>query len=287
MRMPTVRYINENEEKEIRISDMTIKDYETIYKGKIYCPTPNCPAQAVYSGGKKAHFRTWQKRDHLEGCIHEFDRVPINRGISTEGSIGVDIAFKRRQTAMKDGFKLMKLAMMTEEERNKLEEIKPRPKRKKPNPKTKGKVETTNVKNTLIGGDVREEEGGIGGRRNLSKRFVDAITNSDIGDIRLVMGILTNVEIENPTAKLTVEWNKEKIYVVFEEAFEKEPSNNLYLNNFGIVKKYLENNDLVLFSGIGEIRRNRRNNELELVVYIGTDLTFNDSGMLHLNAQTI
>ncbi len=280
--MSTVRYINEDVVKEVRITDMTVSDYEAIYKGKIYCPTPNCPAKAVYSGGKKAHFRTWQKKDHLQGCIHEFDRVPINRGISTENSIGVDISFNRRQNAMRDAFKQMKIMTMTEEERENIKKVKPRPRPNRRNPKTEGKEIISDVKNTLVGGDVREEESGGQRGRNLSKRFVDTISNSDIGDIRLVMGQLTKVEVQNPTAKFTVEWNKQIIYIVFEEAFEKEPSNGAYLNNFSIVKKYLENSGLVLFSGIGEIRRNRRTEELELVIYIGTDLSFNNSGMLHL-----
>ncbi|MCR6523060.1 hypothetical protein [Lysinibacillus capsici] len=279
MRMSTVRYINGDKVEKIRVSDMTVSDYESIYKGKIYCPTPNCPAKAVYSGGEKAHFRTWQKKDHLQGCIHEFDRIPINRGIITENSIGVDISFKRRQNALREAFKLM---TMTAEEKKEIEEKKLERNIKKKNPRTEGKTKNANVKNTLTGGDVREEEGGGMRGRNLSKRYVDTISNSDINDIRLVMGQLTEVELQNPCAKLTVEWNKKRIYVVFEEAFEKEPSNSAYLNNFGIIKKYLGKTDLVLFTGVGEIRRNRRTEELELVVYIGTDLSFNDSGMLHL-----
>lgn len=276
MRMMSARYINDEQNSLINLREMTTKDYENIYKGFLFCPTKGCFARVTYSGGNTPHFRTWKLEEHKSGCLHEFDRIPIRRGVETDNSFSVDIGYDRRQNALKDAFKLMN---MTNEELK--EQKKKKSERKKTNPTVQGKVKNADVKTTLVGGELTEEITGFRGR-NLSKRYVDTISNSDIGEIRLVMGEVTGIRQVDNVAKIFIERNDVRINVVFEEAFIAEPSNSSYLNKFGAIEKYIDDYEEVQFTGIGEIRRNIRTEELELVIYSGTDFKIDNADMVRI-----
>lgn len=279
MRMNEARYIDSDGNIEIKLlKEMTTRDYETLYKGMLYCSTNDCPAKIIYSGGMTPHFRTWKHDDHKAGCINEFDRLPIKRDTFSEDGISVDISYERRQNALKDAFKRMK---MTEEELEEQRSKKRSTTLNRKNPISQGKIESTKVSTTLAGGDAIEGIEGYRGR-NIVKRYIDNITSSDIGEIRLVMGELVNIELVEEVANLYVVKNDMQIKVVFEEAFIAEPSNNRYLNNFTLIERYLEQFEDIQFGGIGEIRKNRRTDELELVIYSGTDFKIDEEDMLYL-----
>lgn len=279
MRMVEARYIDENGIVEvIHLDEMTTKGYEKLYKGMLYCPTTDCPAKITYSGGMTPHYRTWKHDDHKQGCMHEFDRLPIRRGTFSEDGISVDISYQRRQNALKDAFKVMN---MTEEQLEEQRNKKRNTTLNRKSPVTQGKLESTRVNSSLVGGEAIEGLEGFRGR-NLVKRYVDNISLSDIGEIRLVMGELINVELVDEVANLYVERNGSQIKVVFEEAFIAEPSNKRYLNNFSLIVRYFEQYEDIQFGGIGEIRKNKRTEELELVVYSGTDFKIDQDDMLYL-----
>jgi len=282
MRITEARYIVDDVVEVIALSQMTTHAYENIYQGKLYCPTERCTAKIVYSGGMRPYYRTWNHDNHLEDCIHAFTRLPIRRSGLSDNIISVDISYERRQNALKEAAKLMEL---TEEE---LAELKAQRASRRntasPRPRTDNTAEPTNVtvSSTLAGGDITEENG-IGYRgRNISKRYVDTISESDIGEIRLVMGRLDAINSIDTVADLFISRNGIQIKVVFEEAFIAEPTNNRYLNSFNFISQYLEQHTQVLFAGIGEIRKNRRTESIELVIYLGTDFKINGKDMMNL-----
>ena len=110
MRIREARFINDGNVEVINLADMNTVDYESIYQGNLYCPTDGCPARIVYSGGMRPYYRTWNNDTHSTGCIHEFSRLPIRRGNSTEDEISVDISYERRQNALKDAIRLMNMS---------------------------------------------------------------------------------------------------------------------------------------------------------------------------------
>lgn len=268
--------------KEIHPREITTRIYENELKGKLYCQTENCPARISFSGGKKAHFRTWRFDDHSSECLFYFDRIPMNLGRHTTNIISVEIAFGRRQNALQDAFIQMNLS---EEEKEILQKNRDESgKRTKKRAVTIDKRNATSVQMVLFDGELYEDEV-IHHRRNISKRFVDEITTSDIGEIRLIMGKVKSSGRLGEVAEIIIENNKEAITVVFEEAFIAEPLNRSYLNKFWTIERSLGQLAQVQFTGIGEVRENVRMNRLELVIYAGTDFRINNRDMFVLAAQ--
>lgn len=280
MRIVEARFIQGDNIEVIPLSNMTTRDYENIYQGNLYCPTQNCNARIVYSGGLRPHYRTWNHDNHTRGCIHEFERLPIRRGTYTDETLSVDIGYDRRQNALKEAVKLLN---MTDEEIEHERERRAGYRNNRPRPTTAiGQSSTgANVVSTLAGGDTSETAIGIRGR-NLSKRYVDGISRSDIGEVRLVMGELVGIDSINVVANLYLLRNNVQLKVVFEEAFIAEPSNARYLNNFRIIEMYLDSYMEVQFVGIGEIRLNARTGEYELVIYQGSDFKVDGDDLLSL-----
>lgn len=280
MRISEARFIQGDSVEVIALNDMTTRGYENIYQGSLFCPTGGCNARIVYSGGMRPHYRTWSNDNHIAGCIHEFERLPIRRGTFTDETLSVDIGYDRRQNALRDAMRLMKMSdEEIEEERERRATYRSSRPRQTTNAST---TSGTNVVSTLAGGESSENAlGGFRGR-NLSKRYVDGVSQSDIGEIRLVMGELVNIDSMGEVANLYIARNEVQLKVVFEEAFIAEPTNARYLNNFELIQMYLDNYMEVEFVGIGEIRRNTRTQELELVIYQGTDFKIDEDDMLSL-----
>lgn len=265
--------------KEIHPREITTRIYENELKGKLNCPTENCPARISFSSGKTAHFRTWRFDEHSSECLFYFDRIPMDLGRSTTNIISVEIAFGRRQNALQDAFIQMNLS---EEEKETLRKNKDESgKRTKKRAITSAKRNATSVQMVLFDGELYEDEI-THRRRNISKRFVDEITTSDIGEIRLIMGKVKSSRQFGEVAEIVIENNNETITVVFEEAFTAERLNSSYLNKFWSIERLLDQLGKVQFTGIGDVRENVRVNRLELVIYAGTDFRVNNRDMFVL-----
>lgn len=266
-------------EKEIHPREITARNYENKLKGKLYCPTENCPARISFSRGKTVHFRTWRFDEHLRNCLYYFDRIPMSLGRNTTNTISVDITYDRRQNALQDAFVKMNLS---EEEKEILQKNRAASgARKRERAVTITKRNATSFQMVLFDGDLYEDEL-LHRRRNISKRFVDEIAISDIGEIRLIMGKVKNSKKEGEVAEIVIENNKETITVVFEEAFVAEPLNRSYLNKFWAIERLLDQLGQVQFTGIGDVRENVRLNRLELAIYTGTDFRINNLDMFVL-----
>lgn len=268
--------------KEVHPREITSRIYENELKGRLYCPTENCPARISFSGGKTAHFRTWRFDEHSSDCIFYFDRIPMNLGWNTTNTISVEITFDRRQNALQDAFIQINL---TEEEKETLRKNRAASRaRTKEGAVTVAKNNTTSVQLVLFDGELYEDELAHR-RRNISKRLVDEITESDIGEIRLIMGEVKSIKRFEEVAEIIIEYNNEIITVVFEEAFTAEPQNSSYLNKFWSIERLLDRLEKIQFTGIGDVRKNAKTKRLELVIYAGTDFKINNTDMFRLAAQ--
>lgn len=280
MRILSAIYLDKDGvEKEILPREITARIYENELKGKLYCPTENCPAKISFSSRKTAHFRTWRFDEHSRDCLFYFDRIPMSLGRNTTNIISVEITYNRRQNALQDAFVQMNL---TEEEK----EIRQRNRaatgaRKKERAVTNAKRNASSIQMVLFDGDLYEDELLLR-RRNISKRFVDEITSSDIGGIRLIMGNVKSIQQLGEVAELVIENNKETITVVFEEAFTAERLNSSYLKKFWSIERLVDQQGQVQFTGIGDMRENVRRNRLELAIYMGSDFRVNNWDMFVL-----
>lgn len=283
MRILSAIYLQEDgEKKEIRPNEITPRIYENELKGKLYCPTENCSARISFSSGKNSHFRTWRFDEHSNDCIFYFDRIPMSLGWNTTNTISVEIPFGRRQNALQDAFIQMNL---TKEEKEAISEKRAASRgRENKRAVTATKKKTTSIQQVLFDGELFEDEL-IHRRRNISKRYVDEITESDIGGIRLIMGEVKSIKQLGEIAEIIIKYNDAIITVVFEEAFTAERLNSSYLNKFWSIQRLLDQSGLVQFTGIGDIRRNRQTGRLELVIYVGTDFKINNIDMFRLAAR--
>lgn len=69
---------------------------------------------------------------------------------------------------------------------------------------------------------------------------------------------------------------------MFEEAFIKEPRNGIYLNKFGAIERLLKRQQIIPFTGIGEVRQNHITQELEFVIFFGTDFRIDNNDLYAL-----
>ncbi len=281
MRIMSAIYLENNgDEKEIQLRKVTSDAYKNKLKGKLRCPMKDCPARISFSGGKYPHFKTWRFDKHSVDCLYYFDRIPMSLGRNATDAISVEIPHARRRNALDDAYIQMNLS---DEEKKVLQKSRSTT-RTNTREITKAKVNAKSVQLVLFDGGLYEDEL-IHGRRNISKRFVDEITELDFDKVRLVMGKVKNSIEVGDVAEIVVENNDQVITVVFEEAFTAEPLNRSYLNKFWSIKQLLNQHLPVQFIGIGDIRKKIGKNRLELVIFAGTDFRIDGGDLSTLATQ--
>ena len=280
MRIMSASYLDDGIKKEVHLSEVTTRIYRKKFRGKLHCPMKDCQARISFSGGKYPHFRTWKFEEHAVDCLFYFDRIPMNLGRNTTEMISVEISPERRRNALDEAFIQMNLS----EEEKETQRKNRKHTRAKSRKITRAKTNAKSIQQVLFGADFFEDDL-IHRRRNISKRLVGSITETDIGKILLVMGkVKKSKEIED-VAEIVVEGNDQVITVIFEEAFTAEPLNRSYLNKFWAIERLLSQLQDVQFMAIGEIRKNRRTSRLELVIYSGADIRIQNKDISSLAVQ--
>lgn len=280
MRIMSASYSDDGIKKEVHLREVTTRVYREKLRGKLYCPMKDCKARISFSGGKYPHFRTWRFQEHAANCLFYFDRIPMNLGRNTTEMISVEISPERRRNALDDAYIQMNLS----EEEKETQRKKRNHTRAKARKITRAKTNARSIQQVFFDADFFEDDL-IHRRRNISKKLVGSIAETDIGKILLVMGnVKESKEIED-VAEIVVEENNQVITVIFEEAFTAEPLNRSYLNKFWAIERLLSQPKDVQFSAIGEIRKNRRTSRLELVIYSGADIRINNKDISSLAVQ--
>lgn len=262
------RYMVRGTEKIVHLSEMNKQKYKKRFKGKLYCPTEGCPALLSYSGGTKAHFRTWRRRRHSEGCMYNVHR---NR-LESEGGNLVDktltISGNRRQNALREAARLF---TNSEDERSTIREKTPFRKGKE---QRADRARTEHIQMTLYDGDLLEDDTLVKGKA-IRKKFVNEINQKDIGQVRLVLGYVQRILLNGEVADIYVEHNGAILPVVFPEEFIMERLNSSYLKKFASILNAVEAGQVLTFMGVGDIRTNEHG-ETELVIYSGADFKINN-----------
>lgn len=272
-------YRNGNEILELKPSDIDISTYNTKYKGHLYCVTDNCNAKLVFvhNTSKPNYFRTWKHNDHMDNCLYKFDRVAGRVGYNTEHTLNVEISAERKLRALKEAYRISK---MSEEEIN---FMKTKRKERRNNPTTVRRDPRVSV-NPVLNSDVKEDELRAEGRRapNLLKRTVDALSDSDIGKARILIGEVVEVHSSLDAVTIKIQHNNKVIEAKFQEAFFA--SSPTYVGLFHYIDKYISKYGLATFTGAGDVRLTNDGN-YEFIVFHGDDFTVENMSLLSLAAH--
>ena len=264
MRILQGRYFVGSTEQVVHLSEMNKQKYQKQFKGKLYCPTEECPALLSYSAGKKAHFKTWRLHHHSPHCIYDRKQAIIT---NSDKDKKATISGDRRQSALRSAAKMFEGSKMEKE--SKVEQnIAPRLAKRQ---------RRTNMQMTLYDDGLLEDDALVK-RGAIRKKFVDELTMKDVGQVRLLLGYIESIKLVNSVAELVIQHNGRQVKVVYPEAFIKERLNRSYLNKFDAIDKVLESEQRPTFTGIGEIRVNDEQT-MELLIYNGTDFKINNTDL--------
>lgn len=275
MRIPKARYITEDDIKIVALNEITKKKYDAIYKGKLFCPTENCPAKVSFCSGRKAHYKTWRFSNHSPDCIYHLNRSGRRTVIGLTPGITLNISKNRIQDALTRAYK-----SMIQEEGSETLSISNAPVKKNPSPKKDGEETDQSVQMKLFGGEFNEEDSHIKAKKLLS-RWVHLISPNDIGQVRLIKGYVKDVELLDSVAEIVVGSNNEEIKVVFEERFKKEPLNRSYLNKFWAIKDMLTLYKEIYFAGVGEVREDKSGG-YALSIFMGSNFKLNNEDLYNI-----
>lgn len=280
MLIADARLVKNAEEKLVNIKEVSKQMYDTNFRGYLYCPTPGCPAKLLYINSDRAHFRTWKYHSHHELCVYHFERRWVDRDYQFE-DVTVGFEFQRRQIALSRAYRVIRFP---EEELPALKtEISTELIVQKPTLSRRRRV--TGIQTTLF--DDETLQGLMRKRPPLRRKFVSMINANDIGKHKLVMGFVQKVELIEDVAKITLLESDKEIDIVFERSFTSEPKNNSYLNKFGVIHHFADQNPEVAFAAIGEVRFNRKTNRFEHQIFYGTDFRIEDMDLLALSAKMV
>ncbi|MBM7607510.1 hypothetical protein JOD29_000747 [Lysinibacillus composti] len=275
MRISKARYIVQDDIEIVTLKQITKKKYEAIYKGKLFCPTENCPAKVSFCSGRKKYYKTWRFSNHSPDCIYHLDRSGRRSVKGLNEYMTMNMGSKRKQNALMRAYKSMvdpdsiEISVPTSVQK---------PKHNK-SPQKDGEVKERSVQMKLFGGEMDEDGSVVKGKKLLS-RFVNEIGPSDMGQHRVIKGVVKKIDVIDTVAEILVGYHEKEIKVIFEESFKKDPFNKSYLNKFWAVKKLLKN-DKIVFSGVGKVRQGQEN-EYELSISLGSDFKLNGEDLYNI-----
>ncbi|MFJ8235695.1 hypothetical protein ACIQ34_08100 [Ureibacillus sp. NPDC094379] len=275
MRISKARYMVQDDIEIVTLKQITKKKYEAIYKGKLFCPTENCPAKVSFCSGRKKYYKTWRFSNHSPDCIYHLDRSGRRSVRGLNQAMTMNIASKRKQNALLRAYKSM---VDTDSSEIAFPTSTQKPKQNK-SPQKDGGNKEQSVQIKLFGGEMDEKRSMVKGKKLLS-RFVDEIGPSDIGQHRVIKGVVKEIDLIDTVAEILVVYHEKEIKVIFDESFKKEPLNKSYLNKFWAVQKLL-NNNVIVFSGVGEIQQGQEN-EYEFSISLGSDFKLNGEDLYNI-----
>ncbi|MFC7684503.1 hypothetical protein [Ureibacillus sp. GCM10028918] len=275
MRISTARFVTEDDIKMIPIRQMTKKKYVTDYKGKLYCPTPHCPAKLSYSSGKKVHYKTWPHSNHSPTCQHNLERDGVRLIAGKHLKLAVNISKRHKQNALMRAYKSI---AVDELNTKKFNHITSKPENTRPSKMKSKALESAQM--TLFGGALDGEVAHFKGNK-LYSRFVHEIGPSDVGKNRIIKGFIKHIELLESAVYFTVGYQNKEMTIVFEDSFIKEPLNKSYINKFWAVTEWMNRMKTVNFTGVGEVQLTKHN-RYELFVLMGTDFKVDGEDLYNL-----
>lgn len=278
--MDSALYKDGQEEKIINAYDITRREYQETYKGKLFCTTEECNAILEYNdkqkGGISKYFSTKPNSQHKEGCINEVIHHGTRPSSRTGGTIGINVNENQRKRILDEAYKIV------------LEELNPSQTDSKPIKKKKKKPTTTideDISRTSTTGGVPIIDGSGEDRDGVRapyvyKRDVSELRDDDLGTTKEVHGLVGEIRINENEAYIDLIGRKgEKVSLYIGNTFKvnfAEAFRNLHW--FG---KYLEKasakNHKVICNSIGQV--GKADGKMAVQIYDYKDIRFDGLGL--------
>lgn len=235
MKISEAYYINGNNPPiKKNASDITKRDYLTIYRGHLYCTVPECKALLSFIERKKnamKYFRTWSKSKHKDGCPNE---VTYN-----------DEHFRTISNGNKKLINLSDRHILDKLKRAYESTLIPRPgaisgSKGIKNSKNKGKKEDTDIHAALFdeGNDSASEKQPY----ILTIKF-DKLDSTDFGEVRCVIGYIQSIYLFDTHGYINLaKKGPNSVKVFFSRAFVNDEKNSTQYRSFNVLRDYYYKN---------------------------------------------
>ncbi|WP_145150800.1 hypothetical protein [Paenibacillus xylanexedens] len=272
--MPIYEAIYKTEENEEMVTVFNIeqhKDYTDV-KNNLYCTYPGCEARLSYvpKGKVRAHFKTWQKEDHIQDCIDYFEREATANKQKSMATSTMELSDKHVKSVLDN------LRKKRKEEATGTEKPTSGNKKKKPrrtvDPDSGANTSVNIVPTTGPNADLASGEDNVR-EPSVRNRSLINLTVDDLNWTRSIEGYIQNVEVGEKRAVLQLQDGNHFFGVYFEEYFfDNAPVN--FARYFQDLKDLVSEHKGYLFSGVGLIEQ--RNEQFCMLVNRGNDFRIND-----------
>lgn len=257
--MDTARYKIDNKNlKEVYADNITRKEYEEIYKGKLYCEYSDCNAELIYNerqkGKFKRYFSTKQESKHKAGCLNEISHKGSKAPVIRIKGADVNISDKHINNVLGDAYKSFYEKVYPNEVKKKPGKRKP----KKDNdvPKTNDDEKPTI---SVISTPTTNGEGNTiieGKEPFIYKREISDIKEEDKNSYKEIHSLVKGIRFYENEVYIDLkglDGSEFSVYIgaPFKNSYEQEFK---LLNNFGeYIKKQKEANKHIICTSVGEI----------------------------------
>ncbi|HDR6956459.1 MULTISPECIES: hypothetical protein [Bacillus] len=271
-----VIYRTESEEFTINVDSMTTQEYESKYRGFLFCAYEGCNAKMSFvydSLQNRGYFRNWRLEKHSSQCDYHTKEEKGKAGRYKEGEVFGILTRKQKSDSLDRAFEL--LSMTEEEKRKKREARRSDSKKEKvtngsPKPDTKIVFDLSDARTSpKIDDTVKPRLG--------SSKMADRVKDTDIGKTKTVYGFLKSLSYVEKQATITIEHENVLVDFKFEEVFTANSPDAI--GYFHHIQRYLNEYTKVPFAALGEIRKNRHTDRFEVFVY--------DSDSIKINRMTL
>lgn len=247
-------------------------------RNNLFCTFENCECKLQYSseGKRKAHFKTWPKKNHTEECVDYFEREEKARGERNSLTIDAELSDKRIANILND----IKRKRKEAENKDKPKINKPKTPKKSPKVDPSLPVGSGNVViNPVVGGNTEYQETDIQGKsKSVRKRTLTLLNESDIGYTRALWDVtIDSVDVSEQRVILNVSNRKKACLIYLEEAFFVNSPVN-FIERLKGLSDVVTKDKLIHFSCVGNVEK--REGEVCMIVDKHSSFRIEDAPLL-------
>lgn len=235
-------------------------------RNHLFCTFENCECKLQYSseGKKKAHFKTWPKKNHTKECIDYFEREEKARAERNSVTVNAELSDKRIANILND----IKRKRKEAENKGEPKANKPKTKKEKKNPTVDPSLPTDTgnvVINPVVGGNTGLQESDVNGKsKSVRKRTLTLLNESDIGYTRALWDVtIDSVDVNEKRVVLKVSNRRKSCLIYLEEAFFVNSPVN-FVDRLKGLSDVVNKDKSVYFSCVGSVEK--REGEVCMIV---------------------
>ncbi len=281
--IPFARLGKDTESEVISIEVLSKRSDLEQLKRNLYCENLDCLCPLTYCARlSKPFLKTWNKHDHVEGCIYYFERDEAKkRKLYSEMIMGTlsDEDIRKSLT------RISKEAIRTRDEENSGSNTQSNPSKKKSKKVSENTNTMESVGVTVVSsGEVIEKSDHIAKPR-VRQRRGNEFSEIDINTTRRFSGTIIAVDCDSKTPIIKAKSNGVIIDIILIEAFFAE-MNDIAIENINETLKLLDSikNSNLLIVVQGEVHKDDRSENYQLYIYNPVALFINSFEIVRFKA---